>query len=243
MKKEYANQLLAMSQDGYEKIAGDFSRTRGKFWDELLFIRDLIPEGARVLDVGCGNGRFFGALLDPYIRRRTFDMFDIGIDYTGIDFSKGLINIAEERYANDTRATFVVGDALALPFPDNSFDAVVSFAVIHHIPSKEYRMQFFRELTRVTKPSGLIVVTAWNVWHSKPIAVLSFIFKKLIGLTHLDFGDAFLDFGKEKNARYVHAFSKREFISLARKTGLTIEKCDVIRRPSGEENFFALFRA
>lgn len=231
MKKEYANQLLAMSKDGYEKIAGDFSRTRGKFWDELLFVRDLIPEGARVLDVGCGNGRFFSTLEDR------------NITYTGIDFSKGLIDIAEERYANDTRATFMVGDALALPFPDNSFDTVVSFAVIHHIPSKEYHMQFFRELARVTKPSGLIVVTAWNVWRAKPWAILTYAFKKMVGLTHLDFGDAFLDFGKEINARYVHAFSKRGFISLAQKTGLTIEKCDVIRRPSGEENFFALFRA
>ncbi|OHA85037.1 MAG: hypothetical protein A2481_01975 [Candidatus Yonathbacteria bacterium RIFOXYC2_FULL_47_9] len=230
MRKEYANELLEASRAGYDTIAPEFSRTRGTFWSELLFVRDLIPEGSRLLDIGCGNGRFLGALEGK------------ALNYTGIDFSEGLIGVARECYRERAQTTFVVGDALALPFPDRSFDNVVSFAVLHHIPSRAYRVQFLREAARVVKPGGLIVVTAWNVWHSRPGIVLEFAFKKILGRTHTDFGDAILDFGKEKNARYVHALTMHELRSLANEAGLKTERLEKIRRPSGEENFFVMLR-
>lgn len=230
MQKEYANELLVASRAGYEKIAADFSRTRGTFWPELLFVRDLIPEGSRLLDIGCGNGRFLGSFEGK------------ALDYAGIDFSEGLIGVARERYREHTQAEFVVGDALALPFPDHSFDDAVSFAVLHHIPSRAYRVQFLREAARVVKPGGFIILTAWNVWHSRPGVVLEFALKKLLGRTHTDFGDAILDFAKEKNARYVHALTMNEIRSLTKEVGLEIERLEKIRRPSGEENFFVMLR-
>ena len=230
MRKEYANELLAASRAGYDTIAPEFSRTRGTFWAELDFVRDLIPEGSRLLDIGCGNGRFLGTLESR------------DISYTGIDFSEGLVGVAHERYRERPQTEFVVGNALALPFSDRSFDNVVSFAVLHHIPSREYRVQFLREAARVTKPGGFIILTAWNVWHSRPRIVLEFALKKLLSDTHTDFGDAILDFGKEKNARYVHALSMREIRSLVREAGLTLERLEKIRRPSGEENFFVMLR-
>lgn len=230
MKAEYANEILAMSKAGYETIAEDFSRTRGKFWEELLFVRDLIPKGARLLDIGCGNGRFLGAPLDETI------------DYTGVDFSEGLIEVARERYGARAKTSFVVGDALTLPFPDHSFDTAVSFAVLHHIPSRAYRVRFLREAARVTKPGGMIIITAWDVWHSKPRAIISAIGKKFLGMTRFDFGDAFIGFGKEKNARFVHALTRHEIRSLAREAKLTIEHIDIIRRPSGEKNFYIMLR-
>ena len=245
MKAEYANEILALSKAGYETIAEDFSRTRGTFWKELLFVRDLIPKGARLLDIGCGNGRFLGALDDQRssaLSKNEGRSF-VGIDYTGIDFSEGLIGVAKERYDDRAHTAFVVGNALALSFPDHSFDIAVSFAVLHHIPSHAYRVQFLREAGRVVKPGGLIVITAWNVWRAKPRIILKYAFKKICKLSRLDFGDAFLGFGKEKNARFVHALSKHELFSLAREAGLTVEKFDIIRRPFGEENFFMILRA
>jgi alkylated DNA repair protein alkB family protein 8 len=230
MRKEYANELLAASRAGYNTIAPEFSRTRGTFWPELAFVRDLIPEESRLLDIGCGNGRFLGTLEGK------------AVSYTGIDFSEGLVGVAHARYRERPQTEFVVGDALALPFRDDSFDNTVSFAVLHHIPSREYRVRFLREAARVTKPGGFIILTAWNVWHSRPRIVLEFALKKLLGGTHTDFGDAILDFGKEKNARYVHALSMREIRSLVHEAGLTLERLEKIRRPSGEENFFVMLR-
>lgn len=254
MRKEYANEILVMSKAGYETIAKDFSRTRGKFWKELLFVRDLIPKVARLLDIGCGNGRFLGALDEP--RRTALESADsslghkkisgrsfVDIDYTGIDFSEGLIGVARERYGARAKTSFIVGDALTLPFHDHSFDIVVSFAVLHHIPSRAYRVQFLREAKRTVNPGGLIIITAWNVWRAKPRIILKYAFKKICGLSRLDFGDAFLGFGKEKNARFVHALTRHEIRSLAREAGLVVEKFDTIRRPFGEENFFVILHS
>ncbi|MHB1117946.1 MAG: class I SAM-dependent methyltransferase [Minisyncoccota bacterium] len=244
MRAEYANKILEASRAGYEKIAVDFSRTRGAFWPELLFVRDLIPDGSRLLDIGCGNGRFLGALdapPRPPFQAHTKDGREVGVDYTGIDFSEGLIRVARERYRERAHTTFIVGDALKLPFPDRAFDNAVSFAVLHHIPSHAYRVQFLREAARVVNPGGLIVVTAWNVWHSRPWTVIKFALKKIFGSAY-DIGDAILDFGTEKNARYVHALTMHEIRALAYETGLTIERLKKIRRPSGEENFFVMLR-
>ena len=230
MRQEYANKLLTLSRAGYETIAKDFSRTRGTFWNELLFTRDLIPDNARIIDIGCGNGRFLSTIENK------------PVDYTGIDFSQGLIAVAEERYRDRPHTAFVVGDALVLPFPDHAFDIAVSFAVLHHIPSRAYRIQFLKEAAHVVKPNGIIILTAWNVWNAKPATVLKFALKKLFRQTHTDFGDALLDFGKEKEVRFVHALTPHTIRSLAQEAGLTITRLETIRRPSGEENFFVVLR-
>lgn len=238
MRQEYANQLLADSHAGYEKIASDFSHTRGWFWPELRFVADLIPKNGNLLDIGCGNGRFLTLLDQP--KNDTEDTQNIS--YTGIDFSENLINVARERYAKRAQTNFIIGDALKLPFPNQSFDAVASFAVLHHIPSRAYRVQFLREASRVAKPESLIILTAWNVWRAKPWTIVKFIFKKILRQTRTDFGDALLGFNNEKNTRFVHALTIYEIRSLAREANLNIERIEKIRRPSGEENFFVMLR-
>ena len=231
MNKDYANQILVASREGYEKIASDFSHTRGWFWPELRFVRELIPEKTSLLDIGCGNGRFLTILEGKHAA------------YTGIDFSEGLIGVARKRYTDRPVTQFMIGNALMLPFPEKSFDTTVSFAVLHHIPSRAYRVQFLREALRVTKPGGMIIVTAWNVWCAKPMTIIRSALQKLLGQSKLDFGDAILDFNNEKNARFVHALTYSEIRSLAREAGLAVERLEKIRRPSGEENFFMILRA
>jgi SAM-dependent methyltransferase len=230
MNTDYANKLLRDSQAGYEKIASDFSHTRGWFWPELGFIWNLIPKKARLLDIGCGNGRL---LTMPESNE---------VDYVGIDFSRGLIDIARSRYADRPHTEFLEGNALALPFLDKTFDTVVSFAVFHHIPSRPYRIQFLREAARVAKPGALIVITAWNVWNVRPTTIIKFALKKFFSPVRFDFGDVLLNFNNEKNARYVHALTMSEIHSLTMEAGLTVERLEKIRRPSGEENFFILLR-
>ena len=230
MNTDYANELLLASRAGYEKIASDFSHTRGWFWPELGFIWNLIPKKARLLDIGCGNGRLL-----------TMPESD-GINYSGIDFSRGLIDIARTRYANRPHTEFIDGNALALSFPDKTFDTVVSFAVFHHIPSRAYRIQFLREAARVAKPGAFIIITAWNVWRARPTTIIKFALQKFFSPVRFDFGDVLLNFNNEKNARYVHALTISEIRSLAEEAGLAVDRLEKIRRPSGEENFFILLR-
>jgi len=154
VKKDYAKRLREQIDRGYNDIAKEFSRTRDTFWDELRFTAEYAHSGERVLDVGCGNGRFFEEIQDK------------NITYTGIDSSEELINIARKKH-DGQNVQFLHGDALNLPFENNQFNAVFSFAVLHHIPSGEMRAQFMSELQRVLAPNSVAVITVWNLWHKK----------------------------------------------------------------------------
>jgi ubiquinone/menaquinone biosynthesis C-methylase UbiE len=98
----------------------------------------LISEGARVLDIGCGTGALALCLREQ------------GYAVTGVDASREMIAVAQK----NNRATanrFVVADALAgLPFPDKSFDLVISSYVAHGI-RKEQRPLLFREAKRLAR--------------------------------------------------------------------------------------------
>ena len=61
----------------------------------------------------------------------------------------------------------VLGDAVALPFRDGSFDFALSVATYHHIQGKEERQQAFRELYRVLRPGGEAFITVWNRWQPR----------------------------------------------------------------------------
>lgn len=229
MKAGYAREILKMSEGGYNKIAEDFSRTRGVFWEELKHLTKYVKQGDRVLDLGCGNGRFYEELKT------------LKISYTGIDHSGGLIEQAQKKFGEE--AIFMYGDALSLPFKKNSYDVVYSFAVLHHIPSKQFRKLFFEEIDRVLKDDGIAIITVWNIWQKKFIPkIIRTGLLKLIGLTKLDFKDFFLGFGDNKKVRYLHAFTEKELIKLATKSGFKVEKIELIKRRSGQSNFVLVVR-
>ncbi|MFO1486240.1 MAG: class I SAM-dependent methyltransferase [Verrucomicrobiaceae bacterium] len=102
---------------------------------------------ARVLEVGCGRGGF---ALWLAAQKPEFEI-------TALDFSSSAIEIARERAtAQNSKVTFVVGDAEALPFADGSFDLVISCECMEHVP---HPPQMARELARVVKPGGRFCLT------------------------------------------------------------------------------------
>jgi SAM-dependent methyltransferase len=108
-----------------------------------------LPAGARILDVGCGPGHLAYELADRY-----------AFDVTGIDLDPGMIDRAIARGASrgdgELRPpTFLVADAAALPFPDESFDLVVSTLSTHHWDDVDAGL---RELARVVRPEGRILI-------------------------------------------------------------------------------------
>jgi len=189
-----------------------------------------------VLDAGCASGRLFGVLrekkVDPVRGQR--DLVEAqrkqtsnGVDYFGVDISENLIDIAKRTYPE---ANFQVADGRNLPFPDNYFDKVFSISVLHHIPSKDLRIQHLKEMNRVLKPGGLLVFRVWDFWRRKKAVELiaRFIFLKLAGKSKLDFNDVFLpwkDFeGSPVIQRYFHCFTKGELKQLAIESGFKVKK-------------------
>lgn len=230
MKREKAFKLLAKVKQDFEEIAPSFSETRQRFWSDLTFLLELIREGDRLLDAGCGNGR----LLEAIWRK---------VNYVGLDSSRTLIRLAREKYGQKEGVRFVVGDVLSLPFPDESFDKVFAIALLHHLPSKELRFQAVREMKRVLKPNGLAVITVWNLWQPKyfPYLVWSFLKDFLLGF-RVDFKDTFIPWkrGRIKIFRYVHAFTLKELIKTVEGAGFRIKKAGYTRRNKLRPNIFVI---
>ncbi len=227
MKKETSQKLLKLSQKEYDQYASEFSTSRKFFWSELEFIKKYVKKNDKVLDIGCGNGRLSDILIDK------------NIQYTGIDFSKELINIAKKERKNN--GNFIQANALSLPFKDNSFDVIFSIAVLHHIPSKENRLLFISEVNRVLKPEGIFIVTTWNTlnWKFAKKHLIYFL-KKIFGYSKLDFGDIILTFGKNKRKRYIHSLTKKELKKIITKNNFVDISIKKIKRKSGHSNFISI---
>ncbi len=108
-----------------------------------------LPEGGKVLDVGCGSGA-----LGIAVRKRNPQAEIVGIDRWGKEyasFSKALCE-SNARAEGVSRITFRQGDAIHLDFPDETFDAVVSNYVYHNIPGD--RQKYLLETLRTLKKGG-----------------------------------------------------------------------------------------
>ncbi len=97
-----------------------------------------------VLDLGCGPG----ALAVPL----AFD----GREVVAFDLSVEMVVAAKQKLRNAPSASFCVGDAVALPFADETFDVIVSTGVLEYVPSIERALA---ELVRVLRPGGSLVAT------------------------------------------------------------------------------------
>lgn len=135
---------------------------RRKYFDEIRKKRFggrewHVPKIARfdefrdkeVLEIGCGIGT------------DGFEFAKNGAKYVGIDLTPSSISLAKERFAlfNIQGLFKEVNAEEALPFPDNSFDHVYSFGVIHHSPNAE---AIVNEIYRVLKPGGSFTVMLYN---------------------------------------------------------------------------------
>jgi SAM-dependent methyltransferase len=110
------------------------------------FVLDHCPRG-KGLDVGCGTGALASRLADA------------GYEMAGVDPSDGMLGILRER-APAVRAERASGTDL--PFADNSFDLVLSVAVMHHIADPEDVRRTLAEMVRVARHSGRILVWDHN---------------------------------------------------------------------------------
>ncbi len=238
MKKEYAQQVLNKVRDDYNHIAFDFANTRIQIWPEMAVLFDYIRKGGRaysgqspdgptvakppfrVLDLGCGNGRFVNIIKEK------------GGEYFGTDVSKKLIETAKKLYPNEK---FQTTEPLKLPFSNGYFDIIYSIAVFHHIPSNDFRIEFLKEAKRVLKSSGFLILTVWKPKDKQERFLRAkFLIKKIFCLSKLDFGDVIEPwFGKNKGERYFHCFSKRELAKLAKKSGFEIVKSGIIKNEKG----------
>lgn len=219
MKQKSTKKILVETKNIYDAIAGDFSDTRGKWWQGFGSFNQYVKAGNSVLDLGCGNGR----MADIFV--------DSDIQYRGIDNSQELIKIATERFAGSSWAQFAVGDALSINY-ENEFDLVLLIAVLHHIPTRELRLKVLKNIYSALKPGGRLVISNWNLWQviggRKRFRYYQYLFnyseKLKRGVWQLS--DAFVPWKplRGDNLRYIHSYKKWELAGLLKSAGFKIER-------------------
>jgi ubiquinone/menaquinone biosynthesis C-methylase UbiE len=128
----------------------DPQRFQKQMYRELLRLlqdkRQLLP-GLTLLEVSCGRGGGLKAFVDaaPGV-----------FDAVGLDIAASAITFCKLHYGESERLRFLEGSALALPFPDESFDVVLNVEASNDYGDRE---RFFGEVARVLKPDGVFLYT------------------------------------------------------------------------------------
>jgi ubiquinone/menaquinone biosynthesis C-methylase UbiE len=143
-----------------------------------------------VLEIGCGQGAGAAIIQDLFQPR----------EYVGIDLDPKMVERARRRQKGLSNARFLQGDAAKLPLTEKSFDLVVDFGIIHHVPNWRDALA---EIQRILKPDAEfffeeLPVETWQRGIGKPL-------KKL--LTH----------------PYDEMFTQREFVSELERLGFDVE--------------------
>lgn len=128
----------------YDIVNDILSLGQTRRWRKIVVDAVGAVPGQRVLDLAAGTG----TSSEPYA--------DAGVDVVACDFSVGMLKVGKRRRPD---IDFVAGDATNLPFADNSFDATtISFGLRNVIDPKKA----LREMLRVTKPGGKLVVAEFS---------------------------------------------------------------------------------
>jgi len=224
MNQKTIKKILNLNTDFYNRVGDDFDLSRQSGWKGWGKVTEIIRHNFNdktfnnkssdkkilgVLDLGCGNGRFYEFLT------KEFKSFA----YTGLDNNKKLIETAKNKYGtelfweadifSETNMSHFIAKA-----ESGKFDLIVSFGVTHHIPGKEFRKKWFERISRLVSDEGLLILTFWNYHLDKRFnkAVREIATDKFsITKNDLEDGDHFLGWGKAENAfRYFHKYEPEE---------------------------------
>jgi len=138
-------------QAGYDELAprfGEWMRNvEGDPWERFLEeLASRLPEGAHVLDLGCGNGDKLARLAEEF-------------EVTGVDLSAEQLQLAGARVPE---AKLIHADFSELELAEESFDAVTAFYSIIHVP-REAHAELFARILRWLKPGGLFLASLSHV--------------------------------------------------------------------------------
>lgn len=146
-KEERVHHVFEKIYDNYDSMNSIISFQRHKAWRKDIMKRMNVQEGTMALDVCCGTGDWSFALAA-----------DVGASghVTGLDFSQNMLSIAEEKKQalKLDNLDFIHGNAMELPFKDNTFDYVTIGFGLRNVP--DY-LRVLEELYRVVKVNGKVV--------------------------------------------------------------------------------------
>ncbi|MFH1648701.1 MAG: class I SAM-dependent methyltransferase [Patescibacteria group bacterium] len=150
MDDKRIKQIINLNKKFYQQIGKDFSGKRQYPWKGWARIIKNFSDIKSVLDLGCGNGRFYQFISKKYPN----------IEYMGIDTNNDLLDEAREKYGNEKFLNLdIFSDFKEIK---DRYDLVVGFGVTHHIPDENLRNKWFLELVNFINPDGFLVLSFWE---------------------------------------------------------------------------------
>ena len=146
-KEERVHHVFEKIYTKYDSMNSIISFQRHKAWRKDVMKRMMVTKGDKALDVCCGTGDWSLALAE-----------NVGMqgEVTGLDFSENMLSIAikKKQESNVSHLRFLHGNAMKLPFEDNTFDCVTIGFGLRNVP--DY-ITALKEMHRVVKPGGKVV--------------------------------------------------------------------------------------
>ncbi|MEN8098216.1 MAG: class I SAM-dependent methyltransferase [Chloroflexota bacterium] len=235
LTKERLNRL---NRQFYDQFADQFAGARSLGQPSFNKILSLIPDGARVLDIGCGHGRIAQLL----------EMHRTGVRYHGLDFSDRFVGLGNAHAANfeNIVAKFEAVDIMSSDWTRGldaaSYDIVLLLAVIHHIPGQSQRMMLVGQVASLLAASGLAIVSTWQFLTNERMRRKIVPWDTLnIKEESLEPGDYLLDWKRGGvGYRYCHMVEPNQMQLYAQNAGLEVKDTFLADGKEGDLSLFAL---
>ena len=229
MQSEIIEKLRILNREFYQSFGRAFAQTRRRVQPGVRRVLSEWIHDGDWLDIGCGSGALAQAWRESDLRG----------SYTGVDFSSPLLEEASaalvekpprEGLTLDFRQVDLADPDWTKSLERTVYDGIVSFAVLHHIPSAQERQRLVKQLAGLLKPGGLFILSVWQFQHSPKLMARVQPWEAAgIRPDEVEEGDTLLDWRHHcegetdtPGLRYVHLFSREELSALAEGAGFTV---------------------
>jgi SAM-dependent methyltransferase len=226
MNPAIAARLADLNRRFYAEHAREFARRRATPQPGIPRVLARVPPGARVLELGCGDGKAARALAGSQVAA-----------YLGLDLNPEMLARARTDLAANPlppfgidNFSFVQADLTSSDWPrvlpPEPWDWALAFSVFHHLPGFEARAEVLLTLTAHLTPGGRVVMSNWQFTRSERLLRRIAPWSELeIAPAQLEPGDYLLRWerGGQRGLRYVHLLEEAEARRLAAAAGLAIE--------------------
>jgi SAM-dependent methyltransferase len=214
-----AARLIQLNRDFYTRFGDSFSATRHRIQPGVRRVLDTLKGDESILDLGCGNGELARELAKRGQRG----------SYLGVDFSLPLLREAESQPEGFSAKFMQVDLTERSAFSGQlsevgPWSLITAFAVLHHIPSRELRLNLLGEVRKLLKPEGRFVHSNWQFLNSEKLRARIQPWEgAAVSVSEVDAGDYLLDWRSGgEGMRYVHHFAESELKELAQATGFQV---------------------
>lgn len=196
----------------FDEISKEFNATRRKPWEEVYLVS---KKDALIVDLGCGSGRNSIAAIQQ------------GCEVLAIDLSRKMLKITLNKAEKINRKYLLHTlncDLNYLAIKSNSIDSVICLATIHHIPTFKERVNALKEISRVLKPNGKLILSVWAKYQPRFFKKLPKMLWSYITRQVQEFGDIYIPWKTKRGTflRFYHLFSRREAVKVTRAAGFRI---------------------